>query len=68
MAAYFKGIFMDSRGGIAVAEQCDWRHGMVLQEAWDPGVRHERREACGVASIREMGRSVGVSNGLSISL
>ena len=35
---------------------------------WDPGGRHERREACGVASIREMGRSVGVSNGLCISL
>ena len=35
---------------------------------WDPGGRHERREACGVASIREMGRSVGVSYGLCISL
>ena len=32
----------------------------VGRRLWDPGGRHERREACGVASIRELGRSVGL--------
>ena len=33
MVTYLKGTFMDSRGGIEAGKQCDWRHGMVLQEA-----------------------------------
>ena len=57
-----------------VEAELQWKSGATggmewfCRRLWDPGGRHEWREACGVRSIREMGRSVGVSNGLCISL
>ena len=50
-----------------VKEEMQWERGEsrgmqgVCRRLWDPGGGHEWRElACGVASMREMGRSVGV--------